>query len=118
MKKSLLTGLALLVFSGSSLATTMSCYVDTTAYDSYSEGGCFAAAWARTTTANFKITSSNGSINKVFWSGPGTSSCSQTSTQCNVQVSQYSSVTVTADVLYTNNTWESTSATAYYEGLD
>lgn len=116
MNKAKLLGLATILFSGSSFATTMSCYVDTPAYDQYSANFCFAVGQSRTTTASFKLTNTSGTIHKVLWSGTGTSSCSQSSTTCNVSIRHYQSVKVTADVLYTNGTWETSSATANYEG--
>jgi len=116
MNKAKLLGLATILFSGSSFATTMSCYVDTPAYDTYSANACFAVGLNRNTTASFKLTNTSGNIHKVLWSGPGTSSCSQTSTTCNVPIRYYQTVKVTADVLYTNGSWETASANAHYEG--
>lgn len=103
--------------SSNTFAATMQCYVDTPAWDYYTNNSCFATGSATTTSANFKLTDLDGEVNKVFWSGDGASACSSSSTQCSVPIrNRGRSIRLTADILYTNGTYQTASATAVYEG--
>lgn len=110
------------VGSGSSVdpfsSVVMQCYVDTTAYDTYSSNHCFSFGSSSTTTAVFKLanlplTTSEYSLN---WQ---TTSCSSTSaaSTCSKSIRQYQNITMTAVLTHiqTGST-KSLSATAHYEG--
>lgn len=95
-------------------ATEMQCYVDTQAYDNYTSNRCFALNPASSTTANFRVTATNGSINSVIW-GEDTSSCGTAGTSCSITVRAYKTYTGSATILYSDGTWETVSAKASYE---
>lgn len=98
--------------SGSS---SMKCLVDTPAFDQFNTGFCFGASFANITTAVFMINNPPANYT-ILWSN---SSCSSQSTYCSVPIRQYDSVNMSATVLNNaNNTFTTTSATAYYEGFD
>ncbi len=93
----------------------MKCLVDTPAWDSWGYGNCFSVGFARTTTAFFQIDGGPSNNFIVYWSD---SRCSQSSKSCSLPIMQYRSVNLSAHILdLSNNTFESTSATAMYEGF-
>ncbi|MCO7224183.1 hypothetical protein [Pleionea sp. CnH1-48] len=96
-------------------STSMKCYVDTAAFDHFSNGFCFAASWNRTTTAVFRIDGGPSTNFRIYWSD---SRCSQTSKTCMLPISWYQRINLSADILdLSNGTFSSASATAMYEGL-
>lgn len=90
------------------------CYVDTPAYDVYTYNFCGNAGWARTTTAVFTIENVPSGAT-IAWSN---SNCSSTNNTCFIPIRQYQSISVTANVLQSNGSYTTVSATAFYEGLD
>ncbi len=96
-------------------AASMKCLVDTPAFDQFNTGFCFGASFANLATAVFVIDNAPSNFT-ILWSN---SSCSAQSTYCSVPIRQYDSVNMSATVLNNaNNTFTTTSATAYYEGFD
>jgi hypothetical protein len=116
MKKLLSVGLLLASSFAASqaVATEMQCYVDTQAYDNYTSNACFAINPATSTTASFRVTATNGTINSVIWGGDA-SSCGTAGTSCSITVRAYRQYNATATILYSNGTWETVSANASYE---
>lgn len=113
MKKAIIG--AVLTFSSLPvLAKSMSCYVDTPAYDNFTTSYCSAAIFdgPRTTSAVFRIDNPHSNIHSVIWSD---SACSSSSTSCITTVRAYNPKTVTATVLKTDGTYFQVSATAEYE---
>lgn len=113
MKKMLLGAL----LASSSLyasANTMSCYVDTPAYDHFSVSFCAAVIFngPTTTPAVFRIDNPPSNLQSVVWSD---SACASTSTTCITSIRAYRPKTVTATVLKTDGTYYQVSATAEYE---
>lgn len=96
-------------------ATEMQCYVDTQAYDNYTSNRCFAMNPASSTTANFRITATNGAIDSVIWGDHASSCGTTTGTTCSITINAYRSYTGSATILYTDGTWEKVSAKASYE---
>ena len=110
----LLSGQAYSASSG-----TMQCYVDTIAYDYYTDNSCDNSGTPRTTAASFRLTNTTKTISSVAWTGPGASDCSTTT--CNVPIRQYKAITVCADkIYYTDFTWVDVNicASAYYESIN
>jgi len=93
---------------------SMSCFVDTPAYDNLTQGYCFSAGAARTTTAYFLINNAPSNYT-VIWSD---SRCNSASLSCILPIRQYQTINLSATVLNnSNNTFAKTSARAEYEGL-
>lgn len=96
-------------------SSSMSCYVDTPAFDYFTTGSCFSAGFSRTTTAVFRIDNlpSNYSID---WHN---SNCNDNNDTCFLSISHYQTITLSATVFNnSNSTFQNVSATAHYEGYD
>lgn len=104
----------LLLASTPLFANTMSCYVDTPAYDQFSKDFCFSSVFEgpTTTSAVFRIDNAPSNLSSVIWSD---SACSSTATTCITTIRAYRPKTVTATVLKTDGTYFQVSATAEYE---
>ena len=114
MKKLIATAI-LLLSSAPVFANTMSCFVDTPAFDTFSVGFCSAVGNIddpSRTTALFRVDNPPSDILSVIWSD---SACSSSQTRCFVPITAFRPVTVTATVLRTNGTFFQVSATADYE---
>ncbi len=111
IKSALLTVASFAAFSASA---TMSCYVDTPAYDIFKQNYCdaFIANGPHKTTAVFRIDNPPANLNSVIWSD---SSCSQNSTICLVDIQAHRPLTMSATVLKTDGTYYQVSARADYE---
>ena len=112
--KKLLMASALVIASAPTLANTMSCYVDTPAYDEFTTSFCSALVYngPTTTSAVFKVDNPPSNVQSVIWSD---SACSSTSTTCITTIRAYRPKTVTATVLKTDGTYFQVSASADYE---
>lgn len=105
-------GLMLSMGANAAMADTMSCYVDTTAYDEYRTNSCFAMVWgANTATAVFKVDDAP-SGSQILWSN---SSCSQTSSVCSTSIRAFQNYTMSATVLKPDGTWSQVQASASFE---
>jgi hypothetical protein len=103
------------LFSAQASATVMECFVDTQAYDHFTEGYCGAIINnARSTTAVFRVTGTSKPISSVIWSEKA-SSCGTSGTSCSITIYPFHEYTAKATVLYQDGTWEATSATASFE---
>lgn len=113
MKKAII-GAVLTLSSLPALANSMSCYVDTPAYDNFTTNFCSAVIFngPTTTSAVFRVNNAPSNVQSVLWSD---SSCSSSSTTCITSVRAYKPKTVTATVLKTDGTFFQVSATAEYE---
>jgi len=97
--------------ASAAMADTMSCYVDTTAYDEYRTNSCFAMVWnANTATAVFKVDDAP-SGSKILLSN---TNCSQTSSVCNTSISANQAYTMSATVLKPDGTWFEADASAVF----
>lgn len=120
MKKLLLTLACFLLlgaFAGAGqpahAAIVMSCYVDTPAFDVFTNNFCFAVGTARETVAVFKVNNvPSPSTSTISWSEPGCSGFGV----CIVPIRWYRSVTVSATVTDALGNPTTVSATAHYEG--
>lgn len=96
-------------------AAAVECYVDTQAYDHFTQGYCSAVVWgARSTTAVFRVTGTSGQISQVLWGGDASGKCG-TGTMCSFSIRAFRQYTATATILYSDGTWENASATAEFE---
>ena len=73
-------------------ATSLACYVDTPAYDLFSNNFCGAIGFAPS-VAVFQVQNVNTNLYDIFWSEP---SCTPNSTFCIVPISPGQTKTVTA----------------------
>ncbi len=106
----LLTAASFSAFS----AQTMSCYVDTPAYDQFTPNNCVAMIFngPTTTSAVFRIDNPPANLQSVLWSD---SACSSSATTCITDVRAYRPKSVSATVLKTDGTFYQVSANAHYE---
>ena len=117
MKKLLGFGLLLStsLFSVQGLAASMECYVDTQAYDQYTQGHCNAVIYgARTATAVFRVTGASKPVDSVIW-GDKAASCGTSGTSCSFSIRSFSVNKASATILYQDGTWDTASATASFE---
>ena len=92
--------------------TSMSCYVDTSAFDEYRTGQCFAMIWgANKATAVFKVDGAPSGT-KYIWSN---SSCSESSSVCTTSIRAFQNYTMSATVLMPDGTWSQVQASASFE---
>ncbi len=98
-----------------SSSPSMSCFVDTPAFDIFTTGWCDNSGTARTTTAVFRVDNPPSNFT-ILWSN---GSCNSSSTTCFLPIRQYQTITLNATVLNNDNsTFTTTGATASYEGFD
>lgn len=116
MKKTL-TALGLLLASGSTMAAQMECMVDTAAFDNWSAGYCMSLEYTMDNNPNdaiWRVVGTTKPISSVIWS-EAAAGCASTSTYCSKPVQPYMEHVGKATVLYTDGTWTSVQATAYFE---
>ncbi|TMP40833.1 hypothetical protein CWB96_08900 [Pseudoalteromonas citrea] len=108
MKKSILALLGATLFSGTALANSVSCYVDTDAYDQFSKGNCQGAEYRpypRQGAVVFKLDAAKP-VQSVTWSIPGySSSCSGTTCIVRVGLGEHSVNACVDKVYYKDYTW-------------
>jgi len=99
--------------ASAAMADTMSCYVDTQAYDEFTVNACDAVIYgANETTAVFRVDDAP-SGSQIIWSN---SSCSQTSSVCGISIRAMGRYTMSARILKPDGTWSDVSgATASFE---
>lgn len=115
--KKILTAVALLLASGSSMAAQMECMVDTAAYDQWSAGSCFSFEYTMDNAPNdaiWRIVDVTKTISSVIWQGT-TSGCPSNATYCTKAIRPYREHLGKATVLYTDGTYEVVQATAQFE---
>ena len=97
-----------------SSSASMSCFVDTPAFDQFTTGFCFSVGTAFMTTAVFRIDNPPSNFT-ILWSD---SRCSSNSLTCFLPIRHFQTITLSATVLNnSNNTFVNTSATARYESF-
>jgi hypothetical protein len=103
------------LFASQASAAVMECFVDTQAYDHFTEGYCGAiVSNVRSTTAVFRVTGTSKPINSVIWSEKA-SSCGTSGTSCSITIYPFHEYTAKATVLYQDGTWDTASAIAMFE---
>lgn len=112
--KKIIAGLLLASSSFATFGQSMSCYVDTPAYDTFTTSFCAGVIYngPTTTSAVFRVDNPPSNLQSVVWSD---SACSSSSTMCITSIRAYKPKTVTATVLKTDGTYYQVSATAEYE---
>ncbi|MCF6300491.1 MAG: hypothetical protein L3J52_05170 [Proteobacteria bacterium] len=98
--------------SNKSASPRMQCYIDTAAYDLFSDN-CAAFGFVHTTSAVFRIDSVPSNFT-IMWSN---SRCNSQSAWCVLPISLYQQIDLSATVLnHSNNTFSTVSSTAEYIG--
>ncbi len=111
----LATGLLLLASAAN--AANMECKVSTqqnSGWSSYCDGMNYTFSYTPVNTT-FRIQNLAAPVSSVIWQGAVASTCAASATSCTVKISPYRENTVSAIVLYSNGTYETVSATAWFE---
>jgi hypothetical protein len=110
-------GSGLLLMAGAASAANMECKVGTQQNDGWSSS-CFGMNYNFNyvpVNTTFRIQNLAAPVASVIWQGSLASACAATATSCTVKAQPYQENTVSAIVLYSNGTYESVSATAWFE---
>lgn len=116
MKKLTLT-LLFCSISALSQAADMECMVDTIEVDHWSTGSCFSFEFTMDNNPNLAIWRIKGitkPVSEIIWM-PSNSSCANNVRECRKMIRPYREYKMSAKILYADSTYETVSASAFFE---
>lgn len=115
MKKLLATVFGVLVLPVS--AAHMECYIDSPAYDEWQPDTCYLMEYTMDYNPNnavWRVTGMTKPVSSILWS-EATAGCTTAQQFCMKPITPYQTHVGKATILYTDGTWETVQAPAFFE---